>query len=228
MCTESETGLIFDGTIPWVTGAEHAQHVLIGATLKTASRCSPYCRRTCPASPSRCEELMALQGSITAEVRCNNVSVDRHWLLAGPTERHGSGRGGTGGLETSCLALGLADAALRYLESEAAARQELKASSSELRRQHSELSQMMFSLAHPGGAADDVMNLRGRANSLVLGATQAALTAAKGTGFLYSTRHNAGPARRCSSSFGPVPGRRPPRHWPSSRRSLSRLVSREW
>ena len=57
-------------------------------------------------------DLMALQGSLTAEVRLEQVALERRWLLAGPAERVlVSGRGGPGGLETSCLALGLAGAA---------------------------------------------------------------------------------------------------------------------
>ena len=40
---------------------------------------------------------------------CDGVAVDRHGLLAGPAKNlMQTGRGGTGGLETSCLALGLA------------------------------------------------------------------------------------------------------------------------
>src|SRR5437763_590672 len=65
-------------------------------------------------------ELMALRGSITAEVRCWQVRLGRDWLLAGPAERVlQTGRGGAGGLETSCLALGLCRAAFDYLRHEA-------------------------------------------------------------------------------------------------------------
>src|SRR5437016_5079165 len=54
-------------------------------------------------------DLTALAGSRTASVHCDGVRVERHWLLAGPAERVlSTARGGTGGLETSCLALGLA------------------------------------------------------------------------------------------------------------------------
>src|SRR5438105_1167297 len=72
-------------------------------------------------------ELMALRGSITAEVRCRQVRLGRDWLLAGPAERVlQTGRGGAGGLETSCLALGLCRAAFDYLRHEAESRPPLQ------------------------------------------------------------------------------------------------------
>ena len=73
--------------------------------------------------------MMALQGSLTAEIHLHDVHVARRWLLAGPSEKVlTTRRGGAGGLETSCLALGLAGAAIDYLAKEAAARTELRGS----------------------------------------------------------------------------------------------------
>jgi alkylation response protein AidB-like acyl-CoA dehydrogenase len=150
---------------------------------------------------------MALAGSITAEVHCQKVQVDRRWLLAGPAERvMTQGKGGTGGLETSCLALGLAGAALRYLQEESAARPELQPGAEHLQEEWRELRNQMYRLAEgspgsqtsspgredrragrvnaPVSSPDPAIVLRGQANTLVLRATQTALTAAKGAGFL--------------------------------------------
>ena len=78
-------------------------------------------------------ELMALQGSVTAEVRLEQVTLAHRWLLAGPAERVlATGREGPGGLETSCLALGLAGAAIDFLAQQAIARSELRESLSNL------------------------------------------------------------------------------------------------
>jgi alkylation response protein AidB-like acyl-CoA dehydrogenase len=187
LCVRETTGaLIFDGTIPWVTGAARAQHVIIGATLDDGRQALAVLPTDLPGvSIDAPFELMALKGSLTAEVICKNVTVDKHWLLAGPAEKIMRGRsGGTGGLETSCLAIGLTDAALRFLESEAQNRPELVGSTQSLRRQHQELRQKMLQLAKGGGTPDDSIDLRASANTLVLSSTQAALTAAKGTGFL--------------------------------------------
>ncbi len=183
---ELNGALIFDGTIPWVTGAARAQHMIIGATLDDGRQVLAVLPTDLPGvSIDPPFELMALKGSMTAEVICKNVTVDNHWLLAGPAEKiMRSGRGGTGGLETSCLAIGLTGAALRFLETEAQHRPELADSTQSLRRQHQDLRQKMFHLAKGGGTPDETVDLRAGANALVLSSTQAALTAAKGTGFL--------------------------------------------
>src|SRR5262249_5931943 len=115
------------------------------------------------------------------------VVLDRKWLLAGPAERVlGGGRGGTGGLETSCLALGLADAAVRYLLHEAEARPELRIPAERLELGCRKTREELHRLARDGGTPESSGALRARANSLVLRATQSALTAGKGTAFLRS------------------------------------------
>jgi alkylation response protein AidB-like acyl-CoA dehydrogenase len=130
-------------------------------------------------------DLMALKGSVTAEVRCDHVRLDRRWLLAGPAEKVlQAGRGGAGGLETSCLALGLAEPALDYLMQQTGARPALEPAAQRLGRRLQRAIGELEHLARAGGPADAVTALRGRANTLVLQATQAALTASKGTGFV--------------------------------------------
>jgi alkylation response protein AidB-like acyl-CoA dehydrogenase len=183
---ETEKGLMLDGIIPWVTGASRADHLVIGATLDDGKQILAVLPTSLPRlSVDPPLDLMALEGSLTAEVRCDAVLLDHHWLLAGPAERvMQSARGGTGGLETSCLALGLAGAAIGHLEQEAVGRPGLLPSIESLRRQHRELREEMHQLVEAPGSAEQTAALRAGANTLVLGATQAALTASKGTGFL--------------------------------------------
>jgi alkylation response protein AidB-like acyl-CoA dehydrogenase len=178
--------LLLDGSIPWVTGAGHADHFIIGAVLEDG-------RQILAVLPARVPgvrlglplDLMALQGSLTAEIRCEKVALDRRWILAGPAEKVlAPGRGGSGGLETSCLALGLAGAAVAYLFQEAAARPELRLPAERFEQARENIRADLHRLAREGGTAETAGALRARANSLVLRATQAALTAAKGTGFL--------------------------------------------
>jgi alkylation response protein AidB-like acyl-CoA dehydrogenase len=179
-------GFIIDGTIPWVTGAARAEHILIGAVVEGAGQIlavlptnTPGVRVGPPA------ELMALQGSLTAEVCCDGVRLDKKWLLAGPAERVVQiGQGGTGGLETSCLALGLAGAAIAHLFTEAEKRPELADDARRLDETRQQLRQELYRLAGGGTDAGAAQSLRARANTFVLQATQAALTASKGTGFL--------------------------------------------
>ncbi|HMC63682.1 MAG TPA: acyl-CoA dehydrogenase family protein [Gemmataceae bacterium] len=177
---------VLDGSIPWVTGAQQADHLVIGAALEDG-------RQILTVLPRRLDgvivgpplDLMALAGSITAEVQCRNVALDKKWLLAGPVERvMAGGRGSTGGLETSCLALGLTAAATAYLHEEARARPELRVTAERLEHSRQLLRKEMHQSAESGASPEAVAALRARVNSLVLRATQAALTAAKGTGFL--------------------------------------------
>jgi alkylation response protein AidB-like acyl-CoA dehydrogenase len=182
----TSAGFTLDGVMPWVTGAGHADFLITGAVVEDG-------RQILAVLPSELKgvrvgppmPLMALAGSLTAEVHCEGVTLDRKWLLAGPTDRVlNVGRGGTGGLETSCLALGLAGAAVDFLKEEASTRPELRTSGERLEQARQSVRQEMHRLAEMGGTPEAVSALRARANTLVLRATQAALTASKGTGFL--------------------------------------------
>jgi hypothetical protein len=164
-------------------------------------------------------ELIALRGSVTAEVRCESVTLGPEWLLAGPAERvMQAGRGGTGGLETSCLALGLSAAAVGLTECEAAVRPELRPTAEALRRRYAELRERMHRLADEGADAQQAADLRAKANALALGATQSALTASKGAGFLRG--HPAGRWARQALFFlvWSCP-------WPAASATLDRLTA---
>lgn len=178
--------IVLDGVVPWVTGASQAQHIVIGAVLEDRRQVL----LVLPTDTSGVHvdaplDLMAMRGSLTAEVRCDKVRLQRRWLLAGPAEQvMPAGRGGTGGLETSCLALGLAYAAVDYLRREANVRPPLAAPADRLEQKLQRLRSEMTLLAEGHNNPDAAAQLRGRANTLVLQATQAALTASKGTGFV--------------------------------------------
>jgi butyryl-CoA dehydrogenase len=182
----TDASVSLHGTIPWVTGAAEADHIIIGAVLDDG-------RQVLVVLPGDAEgvsigpplALAALAGSMTAEVRCNHVILDRRWLLAGPAERvMASGRSGTGGLETSGLALGLTAAAVSHLYHEGKVRPELQPTAERLERTRQGLWNELTQLAQAGSNADQAASLRARANTLVLRATQATLTASKGAGFL--------------------------------------------
>jgi alkylation response protein AidB-like acyl-CoA dehydrogenase len=189
---ETAEGFALDGFSPWVTGALHADTIVTGAVLPDGQQILVALPTDLPGveipTPPR---LVGLSASHTGEVRLANVRVAREWLLAGPAAevmRTGGGAG-TGGLQTSTLAVGLAHAAIDYLERESVARNELARAAAELRREHQEMEGTLLMLA--GG--QDVCTkdeLRTQANSLVLRAAQAALAAAKGTGYVVG--HPAG------------------------------------
>jgi alkylation response protein AidB-like acyl-CoA dehydrogenase len=175
-----------DGIIPWVTGAAKAEHLVVGGVQADGRQVLLVLPTNLPGVTIGAPlDLMALRGSLTTEVRCDDVRVDRRWLLAGPAEKVlVSPRGGTGGLETSCLAIGLAAAAIDLLRREATDRPALLGVTRRLLKKHNALRRRMYALAETPAAPDAAAGLRGKANLLALRATQAALTASKGTGFV--------------------------------------------
>jgi alkylation response protein AidB-like acyl-CoA dehydrogenase len=185
-------GYILDGYSPWVTGATKADAVMLGASLADGTQILVLLPADSPGvsvpPPAR---LIALSGSQTGEIRCERVFVSDRWLLAGPVEnvmQHAL-RAKTGGLQTSTLAIGLAGEALDYLEQESAVRPDLEAPAAALRAEWRALRGDLLALA-AGSEPCSSDALRTRANSLALRASQAALAAAKGSGYVLG--HPAG------------------------------------
>jgi alkylation response protein AidB-like acyl-CoA dehydrogenase len=182
---EEAGGVVLDGVMPWVTGAARADYFVTGAVLDDGRQVLAVVPRDAPGvTVGEPLPLAALQGSLTAEVRCAGVALDRRWLLAGPAERVLPPARGAGGLETSALALGLAAAAADYLRGEANRRPEWESAAESCLSSTAALRGRMSALARDGGTAAEAADLRAQANALVLRATQQALAAAKGTGFL--------------------------------------------
>lgn len=188
----SSHGFALDGYSPWVTGAAHADVIVTGATLDDG-------RQILIALPTDLSgvhvppppRLVGVSASHTGEVRCERVAVPEECLLAGPMEnvmQHGKGAG-TGGLQTSTLAIGLTSAAVRYLEEESQRRPEFSEVAASFRQEHTQLEADLVELA-TGNAVCSTEELRTRANSLVLRSTQSALACAKGTGYVVG--HPAG------------------------------------
>ena len=135
--------------------------------------------------------LVGLAGSHTGEVRLDGVQLGPEWLLDGPVERvmeRGVGAG-TGGLQTSTLAVGLASAAIGFLQDESGRRADLAAPVDQLELELAATRDDLLALAD-GEAVCTTESLRVRANNIALRATQAALAAAKGTGYVVG--HPAG------------------------------------
>jgi alkylation response protein AidB-like acyl-CoA dehydrogenase len=189
-------GFMLNGFSPWVTGALHADYLVVGAELDDGRQILAAPPTDLPGmSRAPFVRLMALSASHTGEVHFRDVFVEDRWLLAGPMEnvmQHGPGAG-TGGATTSALALGLADAAIAYLETSARKRSELSRIGDELREKWSDARGKLLALAE-GSEACTASEMRSTANGLVQRATEAALVAAKGTGFVQG--HPVGRWRR--------------------------------
>ncbi|HEY1068309.1 MAG TPA: acyl-CoA dehydrogenase family protein [Pirellulales bacterium] len=185
-------GWTLNGLAPWVTGAAHCDSVVVGATLADGRQLTALVSRgTEGVGFPPPEPLIALNASHTGKMTFDRVFVPEEDVIAGPRENvlHSGTGGGTGGLETSALAIGLASDAVSNLHRESLTRLELSASAEALGNERDALERDLIALA----AGRDVCSnedLRARANSLVLRSTQAALTAAKGAGFVVG--HPAG------------------------------------
>ncbi len=177
-----------DGVMPWVTAAHRANLLVTGAVLEADGQqlliALPADRAGVTVRPPF--SLAALQASCTSEVVCDGVHVVGSDLLAGPAPEVMAhpGATGTGGLETSALALGQARAALVALASEAPRRQDLAEPLDALIASWQEVRTLLSATASGVPGALTSGEVRARANALVLSITQANLTARKGTGFL--------------------------------------------
>jgi alkylation response protein AidB-like acyl-CoA dehydrogenase len=191
------SGFVLSGFSPWVTGADAADYVVVGATLMNGNEATPeqllaVVPTNLPgvraAEPAR---LVGLSASHTGPLHLEDAFVADEWIVAGPIENVMSvGAGaGTGGLGTSTLALGLSRAAVRYIDAEAQRRSDLEEPHEALAEEFDQLEGDLFSAlrGEPHCSNDE---LRKRANSLVLRSTQAALAAAKGAGYVVG--HPAG------------------------------------
>ena len=184
---------VLDGFSPWVTGAAHAQYVVTGATLMNGDQ--PTEEQLLVALPTNLPgvstpppaQLVGVSASHTGELCLDNVTVDEQWVIAGPLENvmsQGTG-GSTGGHQTSTLALGLSQAAIDFIAEEAVRREDLRVPLEALRQECAEVTSDLLALVRDEESACSLEQLRQQANSLVLRSTQAALTAAKGTGYVH-------------------------------------------
>lgn len=176
-------GYQLEGAIPWVTGADQARVMIVGATL------SDGLQILLALPPDRAGvtidarlPLSALVGSRTAEVRLDAVEIEQDLVLAGPTEQV-MGQIGGGGLETTNLALGLAVAAIDLIHASAIHRPELGRIVESFRAAADSLRCQLHSLAM-APEAEAVMAVRVAGTRLALKTTQAALLLIKGAGFV--------------------------------------------
>ncbi len=190
-------GYVLDGFSPWVTGAPQSQYIVVGATVVVDDEATP--EQLLIALPSDLPgvtsgepvQMVGLTASHTGQLHFDNVLVEDKWLLAGPVENvMSAGFGaGAGGAQTSTLALGLVRSAIDFLASESEQRPELGTPVESLEQDYQEVEGLLFSVVR-GESDCTTEQLRKRANSLALRSSQAAMAAAKGTGYILG--HPAG------------------------------------
>lgn len=173
-----------NGEIPWVTGADHADAIVAGATLADGSQLLVVIPADGlqgmiePPLP-----LSALAGSRTSLIRCRNVMVKPEDVLIAPTQNV-LGKSGGGGLDTSCLAIGLSAAAIDFMTKEATSRSDLAPIATRFSIRLESCRSRLHQLAESPGTPEETLALREDCTKLVLRATQASLMVAKGIGFV--------------------------------------------
>lgn len=185
-CERRGSSYVLNGMSPWVTGAPHADVIVVGATLADSTE-------LLAAVPSATEgvtlhpgiELVGLSASCTDKVEFRGVEIDDSMIIAGPQHNvMNAGIGANpGGLQTSTLAVGLADAACKFLRDEASRRDDLSSASDSLSQESDSLKSVLVAAAEDASSCD-VAAIRGQANDFVMRATSAALMAAKGAGYV--------------------------------------------
>ena len=195
----TDGGFLVNGFSPWVTGGAHADTIVMGATLEDKRQILFVAKPNqihdragdIPATIEAAshQNLMALTGSHTGAVHVSNLFVPDSDIVNEPVENviKAATGGMTGGLPTSTLAIGLASAAVQFIADEAKRRTDLQATASEFTKQLESATSQLFALSE-GQLVCTHQELRQTANSLVLRATQAALVAAKGAGYVAGHR----------------------------------------
>jgi len=197
-------GFVFNGFSPWVTGAAQSKYIVAGATVvvddddddddddATPEQLLVALPTDLPGvTTGEPVQMVGLTASHTGQLHFDNVLIEDKWVLAGPVENvMSAGFGaGAGGAQTSTLALGLARSAIDFLAAESQQRTELGTPVESLEQDYQKVEGLLFSVVR-GESDCTTEQLRKRANSLALRSSQAAMAAAKGTGYILG--HPAG------------------------------------
>lgn len=167
-----------DGLCPWVTGADEADTIVTGAATAAGERL--FFVVPVPAAGLSIEppmEMLALSASRTSAVRLESVRPAAVIVAAADAPR-------SGGLATTALALGATRAAVGLIAAEGDTRPHLRTIAESLAAEAAALTGRLREAAVNGIEIAARDRLRGDANGLVTRAAQAALTAAKGAGFV--------------------------------------------
>lgn len=172
------SGWRLQGTCPWVTGADSVDTIVTGAATDEGPMFFVVETRADGVIIEPPLDMLALAGSRTSAVRLENVRPAE--VIAPSTE------GGlrTGGLATSALAIGATRASVAVLHGEAEQRPGLRPIAQRLLAEVDRLHNSLMQAAAGGIEPPARDQLRADANSLVVRASQAALTASKGAGFV--------------------------------------------
>ncbi|MFM8735633.1 MAG: acyl-CoA dehydrogenase family protein [Pirellulales bacterium] len=167
-----------DGLCPWVTGADACDTIVTGAAIAGGGQAFFVVATDAPGVTIEPPlDMLALSGSRTSIVRLGGVRPAHVIEQPASAAR-------TGGLSTSALAIGASRAGIAAIAGEAARRPGLAAAAAGFEAETDDLFQRLLTAARDGIEPADRDRLRADANGLVVRVAQAALTAAKGAGFV--------------------------------------------
>jgi alkylation response protein AidB-like acyl-CoA dehydrogenase len=113
-------GFRLNGTMPWVTGPQHASHIVTGGVLDDGSQllaCVPAGRAGVSIDPPF--KLMGLNSSWTAAVHCSHVSVEPADVIRGPADKALTRRSPVKPFVVSSVGIGLASAFVELIDEKA-------------------------------------------------------------------------------------------------------------
>jgi alkylation response protein AidB-like acyl-CoA dehydrogenase len=179
LAREDRDGWRLEGLCPWVTGGDSVDTIVTGG-VTAGDEPLFFIIETAAAGVTIDPpmQLLALSGSRTSAVHFNNAPA---LAVIRPTAAR---RPGAGGLTTSALAVGVARRCVAMLRAEAGRRAEIADATASLTEETEILAKRILQAIRAGIDPADRDQLRGEANSLVLRASQAALVASKGAGFV--------------------------------------------
>lgn len=187
---QTSAGWELSGEIPWVTGATAVDDLVVGAVDSNGGQWLFLVERTRPGVNVRQpEQLLALNATQTASLDVDRLHVSEDDRLIGPVANalQVGSSSGTGSLTTTAIALGAAIPSLAGLEEQGSRRPELAPVASALMDDWQAIVNEMFRVAESTSATPEQSNsLRMRANSLIVRAALAGLSASKGAGFVQS------------------------------------------
>ncbi len=177
-------GYRINGVIPWSSGADHSQYVVAGAAVgpQQILFAVPTDREGVTIDPPL--PLVALAASHTGAIRCDDVLIEDHLLLAGPADNVLAGRKKSLPIGQSFLALGLARGALDLVaeHDSSLARSTQARFEDQLRTLRAEV--LNFCDPSKSNRPEDGPRLRGACNELALRIAHSAVALYKGTGLL--------------------------------------------
>lgn len=176
--TRSDQGWRLDGLCPWVTGADSCATIVTGAATDSGQTFFMVATDAAGLTIEPPLDMLALGGSRTSAVRFAGVAATHAF------ETPAAGAARTGGLSTTALAVGASRASLAAITREAVHRPGLGATVAGFGAELDDVAGRLTNAARDGIEPADRDRLRADANGLVVRVAQAALTAAKGAGFV--------------------------------------------